>query len=167
MAITELYDSHSRFPLSFYNTLTLISQLLNTTTHGVTKQNLTTVKTPLMQWFSHCLLVLIFLFLLSTMREERSSITVMHHTTPTNLTYDTSKYPHDITYTLFFSSSSCAFFFCITTTIKHYTKSCTTPWAIFPTSVENKSPTLPTPNGNKMHLQTEPYLQLRVSILVW
>ena len=91
----------------------------------------------------------------------------MHHTTPTNLTYDTSKYPCDITYFLFFSLSSHDFLFCVTTLIKHYTKSCTTPWAIFLTSVENKNPTLSTPNGNKMHLQTEPYLQLRVSILVW
>ena len=46
-AITELYDSHSRLPLSLYNTLTLTSQLLNTTPCGITKQNLTTVKTPL------------------------------------------------------------------------------------------------------------------------
>ena len=71
MAITELYDSCSWLPLSFYNTLTLTPQLLNTTPHGITKQNLTTVKTPLMRWFSHCLLFLIFLFLLSTMREEK------------------------------------------------------------------------------------------------
>ena len=93
MAITELYDLHSCLPLSFYNTSTLTSQLLNITPRGVSKQNLTTVKTPLMWWFSPHLLSFIFLFLLSTMTEEQSSITVIHHTTPSNLTYDTSKYP--------------------------------------------------------------------------
>ena len=126
MTITELYDSHSWLPLSFYNTSTLTSQLLNITPHGVSKQNLITVKTPLTQWFSPHLLSFIFLFLLSTMTEEQSSITVIHHTTPTNLTYDTSKYPHNITYSLFLSSPSCVFFFHVTTMIKHYTKSCTT-----------------------------------------
>ena len=70
-AITELHDSCSRLPLSLYNTLTLTSQLLNTTPRGITKQNLTTVKTPLMWWFSRCLLFLIFFFLPPTMREEK------------------------------------------------------------------------------------------------